>query len=330
MRRSIELGMPAPQELSPSEAEGRWDSGDLHELTENVSHEAGMLSDEVKVIGRGRLAGLERWVSVLTVGRVDQIEIPDPAHVPWLAETDRLPFPVEWSMNLTVLDGDQAKKAVQRKLLVIRDMQKHYAEHGLDEPLALERQVEQARQVEDEMTTGRDVQATRVHGWYRVAVWGETREECRERARILIDRYRKRQVTIARPKGQWGLLREFIPGEPLSDAAYQRRLPALYFAAGVPQTASALGDGRGPYIGHTTGAGHQAVNFDTHFSTEVRETSGLVPIVGGLGAGKSVLAGLITYEAVRRGVTSVMLDPSGPLAALTKLPELQEHSRTST
>lgn len=158
--------------------------------------------------------------------------------MPWLAETDRLPFPVEWSMNLTVLDGDQAKKAVQRKLLVIRDMQKHYAEHGLDEPLALERQVEQARQVEDEMTTGRDVQATRVHGWYRVAVWGETREECRERARILIDRYRKRQVTIARPKGQWGLLREFIPGEPLSDAAYQRRLPALYFAAGVPQTAS--------------------------------------------------------------------------------------------
>jgi type IV secretory pathway VirB4 component len=51
--------------------------------------------------------------------------------------------------------------------------------------------------------------------------------------------------------------------------------------------------------------------FDTHFATEVRETSGLVPIVGALGSGKSVLAGLITYEAVRRGITSVMLDPSG-------------------
>jgi hypothetical protein len=67
--------------------------------------------------------------------------------------------------------------------------------------------------------------------------------------------------------------------------------------------------------------------FDTHFATEVRETSGLVPIVGALGSGKSVLAGLITYEAARRGITSVMLDPSGPLARLTELPELAPYAR---
>ena len=60
--------------------------------------------------------------------------------------------------------------------------------------------------------------------------------------------------------------------------------------------------------------------FDTHYATEVRETSGLVPVVGGLGAGKSVLLGQITYEAVRRGIPSVVLDPSGPLARLTELP----------
>ena len=57
--------------------------------------------------------------------------------------------------------------------------------------------------------------------------------------------------------------------------------------------------------------------FDTHYATEVRETSGLVPVVGGLGAGKSVLLGQLTYEAVRRGIPSVVLDPSGPLARLT-------------
>jgi hypothetical protein len=66
--------------------------------------------------------------------------------------------------------------------------------------------------------------------------------------------------------------------------------------------------------------------FDTHYATEVRETSGLVPVVGGLGAGKSVLLGLVTYEAVRRGIPAVVLDPSGPLARLTELPELAEHS----
>jgi hypothetical protein len=64
--------------------------------------------------------------------------------------------------------------------------------------------------------------------------------------------------------------------------------------------------------------------FDTHYATEEKETSGLVPVVGGLGAGKSVLLGQVTYEAVRRGIPSVVLDPSGPLARLTELPELRD------
>jgi hypothetical protein len=327
LRRSLGLGLPAPGALSPVD-DGRWETEDLHELTESVVHEAEPFAPTIKVRRRdpGGI-GVERHVSVLTVGRVDEIEIPDPAHEPWLVHVDRLPFPVEWSIRLDVLDGDQALDAVQRKLLIVRDMQRHYRDHDLDEPLALERQARQARSIEDEMTTGGDTTGTRVHGWFRVAVSGETQEECLERARLVIDTYRKRQVTIAHPKGQHGLLREFVPGEPLSSTAYRRRLPVLYFAAGVPAASSSLGDRRGPYLGHTVASSRRAVMFDTHFATEVRETSGLVPIVGSLGSGKSVLAGLITYEAVRRGITSVMLDPSGPLARLTELPELREKSR---
>ncbi|GAB3264839.1 ATP-binding protein [Kineosporia babensis] len=327
MRRSLGLGLPAPGALSPVQ-DGRWETEDLYELTEGVIHEAEPFAPSVKISRRDPGgAGSERYVSVLTVGRVDEIEIPDPAHEPWLVHADRLPFAVEWSVRLDVLDGDQALDAVQRKLLVVRDMQRHYRDHDLDEPLALERQARQARAIEDEMSTGGDTTASRVHGWFRIAVSGATQEEALERARQVVDTYRKRQVTIAHPKGQHGLLREFIPGEPLSSTAYRRRLPTLYFAAGVPAASSSLGDRRGPYIGHTAASSRRAVMFDTHFATEVRETSGLVPIVGALGSGKSVLAGLITYEAVRRGITSVMLDPSGPLARLTDLPELRDRSR---
>jgi hypothetical protein len=324
IRRSLGLGLPTPGALSPV-ADGRWETEDLHELTEDVAHEADPFSPAVRV--RHRHTGHEAHVSVLTIGRVDEIEIPDTARSPWLADLDSLPFPVEWSIRLDVLDGDQALDAVQRKLLVVRDMQRHYHDHDLDEPLALERQARQARAIGDEMTTGGDTKGTRVHGWFRVAVWGSSAEECAERARMVKDRYRKRQVSVAHPKGQAGLLREFVPGEPLSSTAYKRRLPALYFAAGVPTAASSLGDRRGPYIGHTVGASHRAVMFDTHFATETRETSGLVPIVATPGAGKSVLEALITYEAVRRGVTSVMLDPSGPMAALCDLPEIRDRSR---
>lgn len=327
LRRSLGLGLPAPGALSPS-AGGSWQTEDLHELTEGVVHEAEPFASTVRIHRRDPSgAGAERHVAVLTVGRMDEIEVPDPANDPWMVHADRLPFGVEWSVRLDVLDGEQALDAVQRKLLVVRDMQRHYRDHDLDEPLALERQARQARDIEDEMTTGDDTAGTRVHGWVRIAVSGATQEECLERARQVIDTYRKRQITVAHPKGQYGLMREFVPGEPLSSTAYRRRLPALYFAAGVPAASSRLGDRHGPYLGHTAASSRRAVMFDTHFGTEVRETSGLVPIVGALGSGKSVLAGLITYEAVRRGITSVMLDPSGPLAKLTELPELREFAR---
>ena len=326
LRRSVGLGLPAPADLSPV-GDGEWNSDDLHSFADQVEYAADRLGRTVQVTGRGPRDPVERHVSVMSVGRLEEIEAPDPGHEPWLAHTDRLPFPVEWSCQFDILSGGDAKQAIQRKLLVVRDMQRHYAEHELDEPLALDRQARQAREVEDQMTRGVDVVAARVHGWFRVAVAARTEDECLERVRQVITSYRSRRVTIEHPKGQYGLLREFIPGEPVSTSAYRRRLPVLYFSAGVPMASSRLGDRRGPYVGFTAGSSRRAVMFDTHYATEERETSGLVPIVGGLGAGKSVLIGQITYEAVRRGIPSVVLDPSGPLARLTELPELREHSQ---
>ncbi len=324
LRRSVGLGLPAPASLSPAESR-EWEPDDLHSFTDQVDYAAVPLGRTVQVTGRGAQP-IERHVAVMSVGRLEEIEAPDPGHEPWLAHTDRLPFPVEWTAQFDILSGGEARQAIQRKLLVVRDMQRHYREHDLDEPLALDRQARQARQVEDQMSRGVDVAAARLHGWFRLAVAGRTEDECLEKARKVIASYRGRRVTIEHPRGQYGLLREFIPGEPVSTSAYRRRLPVLYFAAGVPTASSQVGDRRGPYVGYTAGASRRAVMFDTHYATEVKETSGLVPVVGGLGAGKSVLLGQITYDAVRRGIPSVVLDPSGPLARLTELPELREHS----
>lgn len=323
LRRSVSLGLPdggTDLDFTTVSAE------DLDTFEDRVEYAAQPLGRTVQLTGRTTADPIERHVAVLSVGRLEEIEAPDPAHDPWMAHTDRLPFPVEWSCVLDVLSGPDARKAIQKKLLVVRDMQKHYAEHDLDEPLALDRQARQARQVEDQMTRGVDVVAARIHGWFRIAVAGRSEAECLERVRKVVTSYRSRRVSIEHPKGQFGLLREFIPGEPLSTVAYKRRLPVLYVAAGMPISSSRLGDNRGPYVGYTAGASRRAVMFDTHYATEVKETSGLVPVVGGLGAGKSVLLGQITYEAVRRGIPSVVLDPSGPLARLTELPELRSHS----
>jgi hypothetical protein len=324
LRRSVGLGLPAPVSLSPAEG-GEWEPDDLHSFTDQVDYAAVPLGRTVQVTGRGAKP-IERHVAVMSVGRLEEIDAPDPGHEPWLAHTDRLPFPVEWSAQFDILSGGDARQAIQRKLLVVRDMQRHYHEHGLDEPLVLDRQARQARQVEDQMSRGVDVAAARVHGWFRLAVAGRTEDECLEKVRKVVASYRGRRVSIEHPRGQYGLLREFIPGEPVSTSAYRRRLPVLYLAAGVPTASSQVGDRRGPYVGYTAGASRRAVMFDTHYATEVKETSGLVPVVGGLGAGKSVLLGQVTYEAVRRGIPAVVLDPSGPLARLTQMPELRQHA----
>jgi hypothetical protein len=324
LRRSVGLGLPAPASLSPADS-AAWAGDDLHSFTDDVDYAAVPLGRTVQVTGRGERS-VERHVAVMSVGRLEEIDAPDAGHEPWLAHTDRLPFPVEWTAQFDILSGGDARQQIQRKLLVVRDMQRHYREHDLDEPLALDRQARQARHVEDQMSRGVDVAAARLHGWFRLAVAARTEEECLERVRKVTSSYRGRRVTIEHPRGQYGLLREFIPGERVSTSAYRRRLPVLYFAAGVPMASSQVGDRRGPYVGYTAASSRRAVMFDTHYATEVKETSGLVPVVGGLGAGKSVLLGQVTYEAVRRGIASVVLDPSGPLARLTELPELAEHS----
>lgn len=325
LRRSLGIGLPTPTDLS-AVPDGGWATDDLHSFTDRVEYVAEPLGRSVQLTSRGLNEPVERHVAVMSVGRLEEIEAPDPGHDPWLSHTDRLPFAVEWSCRFDVLSGVEARKAIQKKLLVVRDMQRHFAEHDLDEPLALDRQARQAREVEDQMIRGVDVAAARVHGWFRLAVSGRDQEECLERVRKVTTSYRSRRVTIEHPRGQFGLLREFIPGEPVSTSAYRRRLPVLYVSAGVPMASSRVGDRRGPYIGYTAGSSRRAVMFDTHYAPEVKETSGLVPVVGGLGAGKSVLMGSMTYEAVRRGIPAVVLDPSGPLARITELPELRDHS----
>jgi hypothetical protein len=88
-----------------------------------------------------------------------------------------------------------------------------------------------------------------------------------------------------------------------------------------------VGDRRGIMIGETCTATRRPVAWDPWLAQEVRRASGLTAVVGGLGSGKSFLTGLIVYKTLRSGARWTVLDPSGPLAELTRLPELAPFSR---
>jgi hypothetical protein len=322
--RSVALGMSPPTVLSGL-AHGEWAAGDLLALTEQVERFRSPYGATTRLVNR--LTGEERHVAVLTVGRMEPLEIPE-RHEPWLHFHERLPWPIELSSRVDVLGPGDSFRNLEHRLRMIRSQQLDYAEHGMDAPPELERLAQRALVLGDEMTTGLPVDSSRVHGWHRLAVSAQTREECLERTRRLIQLYqRELRVSLQHPKGQEALAREFVPGEPLAHTGYLRRMPVKLLAAALPQAASTVGDRRGDLIGRTAGTSRRPVFLDLHFPMEVRERSGLAVFVAEPGGGKSTLLGALGYLAARRGVQVTLLDPSGPLARLCQMPELRPFSR---
>ncbi|HEV7963216.1 MAG TPA: ATP-binding protein, partial [Actinoplanes sp.] len=322
--RSVALCMAPPGPLSPV-TNGQWDSGDLLALTEQVERYRTPYGSTVKLVNR--MTGEERHVAVLSVGRMEPLEIPE-KHEPWMHFHERLPWPMELSSRIDILGSGSSFKNLEHRLRMIRSQQLDYAEHGMDAPPELERLAKRALVIGDEMTTGLPVESARAHGWHRIAVGGRTREECLERARRLIQLYsRELRISLQHPKNQDQLAREFIPGEPIANTGYVRRMPVKLLAAALPQAASTVGDRRGDLIGRTAGTCRRPVFLDLHFPMEVRERSGLGVLVAEPGGGKSTLMGALGYLNARRGVQVTLLDPSGPLARLCSMPELRPYSR---
>ncbi|GAA2528590.1 ATP-binding protein [Winogradskya humida] len=322
--RSVALCMAPPGPLSPV-SNGQWERGDLLALTEQVERYRTPYGSTVKLVNR--MTGEERHVAVLSVGRMEPLEIPE-KHEPWMHFHERLPWPMELSSRIDILGSNSSFKNLEHRLRMIRSQQLDYAEHGIDAPPELERLAKRALVIGDEMTTGLPVESARAHGWHRIAVGGRTREECLERARRLIQLYsRELRISLQHPKNQDQLAREFIPGEPIANTGYVRRMPVKLLAAALPQAASTVGDRRGDLIGRTAGTCRRPVFLDLHFPMEVRERSGLGVFVAEPGGGKSTLMGALGYLNARRGVQVTLLDPSGPLARLCQMPELRPYSR---
>lgn len=322
--RSVALCMSPPTGMSPV-TDGHWERGDLLALTEQVERYRTPYGSTVKLVNR--MTGEERHVAVLTVGRMEPLDIPE-RHEPWLHFHERLPWAMELSSRVDVLGAGDAFRNLEHRLRMIRSQQVDYADHGMDSPPELERLAQRALVVGDEMTTGLPLDASRVHGWHRMAVGGRTQEECMERVRRIIKTYsRDMRISLQHPKNQDWLAREFIPGEPIANTGYVRRMPVRLFAAALPQAASTVGDRRGDLIGRTAGTCRRPVFLDLHFPTEVRERSGLAVFVAEPGGGKSTLMGALGYLNARRGNQVTMLDPSGPLARLCQMPELRPFSR---
>jgi hypothetical protein len=325
VHRSVGLLLDAPPYLSP--ADGEWDTDDLSSFVDGITYHVTPNDRAVKVTDRrGTGDPVERWVSVLTLGRTGPIDMPG-SHNPWMTRTDQAPFPVEWSARFDVLDGQRVSAEAAKAARVMIDQAEHHAEHNEPVPLDLGEKIARAAVVQNEMNDGEPIISTRLHGWWRVAVSGASRTECLTNARKLRDLYDPIHFTLEHPTpGQFALMREFIPGEPVGSTAHRRRFPIMYGAAGLPQVTAAIGDRTGHNIGRVA-QNNRPVMFDLHQGQEIREKSGCIPFVGEQGSGKSVGMTWLGYAEAISWVPTTILEPEGPLAGLTRLPELAGRSR---
>ncbi len=326
MHRSCSLGLPAPRNL-PAVPGAPWEPEDLASFTDAADMHQEPYAPTVTVRGRtGSNAGITRHVAVLTVGQMHGLQIPE-VDDPWVQHSDRLPAPIEWSARIYVRRPEDVNGELQRQMNKVRSQVRHYTEeHGLEPPTSLARQASRVLEIDDEMTTGFTALATRVKSWWRVAVSGPTERDALRLAQQLLDLY-KPKIAIEHPEAQYSLAREFIPGEPLANAAYMRRGSVVWAASAVPQATAEVGDRRGILLGETCTATRRPVAWDPWMAQEIRDSSGLTAMVAGLGGGKSFLGGGIVYKTLRSGSYWTLLDPSGPLAELCNLPELKPYAR---
>ena len=324
--RSLSIGTPVP--AAAGLGGSRWEPGQLAAAVERCAWTAEPFGTTVTVHTERQGQAVERHVAVVSLGSMPDQTWPDNGREPWMLALDTLPFGVEWSLNGTLLRPSVLEGTLAREQLRAEAIRRHYHEHKLTPPPAVDRAIHAATSNLDEVTEGDLRAAARFLGTIRVATFADTRQQAVEQAAQVVVRFGERfHIEAAHVLGQPAQLREFIPGEARVKEGFQRRLPIKYLAAGLPNVGADLGTPAGPYLGYGSGTARRAVCFDMHYGPEVLNSPGLFTISAEPGAGKSVLIGALAYNAARAGEPTIILDPSGPLAALCDLPELAPFAR---
>ncbi|SEB79213.1 hypothetical protein SAMN04490239_1678 [Rhodococcus koreensis] len=322
LRRSATIGLPLAAGGAVAGG-GDWEEGDvaaLEDLTDlSLTPGDGYTTVSGVVDGR-RYTGA---VIILTVGRMAPLPIPE-RMLPWQVIGDPSGEPLEWSDRIELHDKAKTIRTMRSLTGRIEHQFDHYTvEHDQVPPKELAEQHARVQDVISDVEEDHSGLSTRTSGWYRVAVVGTTPDEARKKVAGLRKMY-KPHIALEHEHGQFLLLREFIPGQPL---ASKRHMDVEAVAAGMATAGDRIGDRRGVVLGETSSIAPRPVIWDLFAAHEIKHKSGLTLIVAVPGSGKTFLAGMIVYQAVRAGAYGVVLDPSGPLKEPANLPEFRDIAR---
>ncbi|MFF1511899.1 ATP-binding protein [Streptomyces sp. NPDC058326] len=228
----------------------------------------------------------------------------------FLAELDRMPFGVDWVIDMTLIEAEKVLAAVTKKKRDLVDQAEQYAARratGLPEDMH-----DAADDLGDlGVRVSRTSVEVEVQAVTVMTVWGADPAECDKRAGALQARLRSANYRLVRPVGgQEQLFTLALPAAPTPPATRQYVQYQLGedWAMHGAFTGQTFGDPTGAMIGFSQDIGTVCPTLLDIADAPARDASASFALAGDLGGGKSTLAKLIASSIADRGGRVIAID----------------------
>ncbi|MGW1533865.1 ATP-binding protein [Streptomyces aureus] len=225
------------------------------------------------------------------------------------AQLELLDFPVDYTVDLTLVPAEKARDQVRRKKTELVDQADQYDARPTGMPASL---IEAARDLgELDARLSRTSVEVEVQSVTVLTVWGPTAAVCDARARALTALLGGADYRAVRPAGlQEALFALGLPATVRPGAAreFTQHQVSEDWALGGAFTAAEVGDPNGMFLGIDLDCGTTRPVMINVADAPKQDASASMGIVGDLGAGKSVLQKLIAESVWARGGCAICID----------------------
>ncbi|MGW1728539.1 ATP-binding protein [Streptomyces sp. NPDC002306] len=225
------------------------------------------------------------------------------------AQLETLDFPVDYTVDLTLVPAEKAREQVRRKKTELIDQADQYDARPTGMPGSL---TDAARDLgELDARLSRTSVEVEVQSVTVLTVWGPSAAVCDARARALAALLGGADYRAVRPAGlQEALFTLGLPGTVRPGVAreFTQHQVSEDWALGGAFTAAEVGDPHGMFLGIDLDCGTTRPVTINVADAPKQDASASVGIVGDLGAGKSVLQKLIAEAVWARGGCAICID----------------------
>ncbi|MFI2415138.1 ATP-binding protein [Streptomyces sp. NPDC018947] len=225
------------------------------------------------------------------------------------AQLEMLDFPVDYTVDLTLVPAEKARDQVRRKKNELVDQADQYDARPTGMPASL---TDAARDLgELDARLSRTSVEVEVQSVTVLTVWGPTAAVCDARARALTALLSGADYRVVRPAGlQEALLTLGLPGtaRPGVLREFTQHQVSEDWALSGAFTVGEVGDPNGMFLGLDLDCGTTRPVMINVADAPKQDASASMGIVGDLGAGKSVLQKLIAEAVWARGGCAICID----------------------